>query len=54
MDGTSSARKSVEDLIREGAMALGPAFTPLESRRELHVTPGGTVRPFTWVALRRH
>ena len=33
--------------------ALGPGFSLLESRRELHVTPGGTVQPFTWVVLRR-
>jgi rhodanese-related sulfurtransferase len=31
---------------------LGPGFSLLESRRELHVTPGGAVQPFTWAALR--
>jgi hypothetical protein len=25
-------------------------FTVVESSREEHVTPGGTVQPFTWIA----
>lgn len=28
-------------------------FTVVESRRESHVTPGGTVQPFTWIAANR-
>jgi SAM-dependent methyltransferase len=28
-------------------------FTVIESSREEHVTPGGTVQPFTWIAANR-
>ncbi|HJZ61161.1 MAG TPA: methyltransferase domain-containing protein [Miltoncostaeaceae bacterium] len=31
--------------------AFGPGASLLESRRELHITPGGAAQPFTWVAL---
>jgi SAM-dependent methyltransferase len=48
--GLPVARYSVEAL-RE---ALGPGFELLETRREEHVTPGGVVQPFTWVAGRMH
>ena len=34
------------------ADVLGGDFTCLGSRREVHPTPGGTMQPFTWVALR--
>jgi deazaflavin-dependent oxidoreductase (nitroreductase family) len=34
------------------ASALGPRFAVVRRVRELHLTPGGTVQPFTWVALR--
>lgn len=32
---------------------LGAGLVPVETAREAHVTPGGAVQPFTWVALRR-
>lgn len=35
------------------AERLGPAFTPVASRREHHRTPAGVDQPFTWLALRR-
>lgn len=31
---------------------LGPTFELLETRREEHITPGGTIQPMTWVAGR--
>jgi SAM-dependent methyltransferase len=31
---------------------IGPGFRVIETRRELHVTPGGVTQPFTWVAAR--
>ncbi len=34
------------------ASVLGPAFELVRERREEHVTPGGRVQPFTWVAFR--
>lgn len=37
----------------ELAAALGPKFTPVTERREVHRTPGGGEQPFTWLALRR-
>ena len=30
--------------------ALGSGFQHVETRREVHVTPRGTLQPFTWVA----
>jgi hypothetical protein len=41
-------RCSTEEL----SQALGNRFQPLESRREEHLTPSGSVQPFTWVAGR--
>jgi len=35
------------------ADVLGPRYAVVRRTRELHTTPGGTVQPFTWVALRR-
>jgi SAM-dependent methyltransferase len=35
------------------AAQLGPAFTPVASRREHHRTPAGIDQPFIWVTLRR-
>lgn len=32
---------------------LGSEFEVIESRRELHTTPSGSVQPFTWIAARR-
>jgi len=34
------------------AAALGEDFELVETRREVHVTPRGTLQPFTWVAAR--
>ena len=34
------------------AAALGTGFELVETRREVHVTPRGTLQPFTWVAAR--
>lgn len=34
------------------AAALGPGFTLVASRRELHTTPAGVAQPFTWIAGR--
>jgi SAM-dependent methyltransferase len=33
--------------------ALGAAFVVTQTRREEHVTPGGILQPFTWVAATR-
>ena len=33
--------------------ALGKGFEIVEHRREIHMTPSGTVQPFTWIAARR-
>jgi len=46
--GLPVARYSRRDLID----ALGPAFEVVEHRREEHVTPSGTIQPFTWIAAR--
>ena len=35
------------------AAVLGPAFTLIEERREVHTTPTGVDQPFTWIAARR-
>ena len=32
---------------------LGKGFEIVEHRREIHVTPSGTVQPFTWITARR-
>jgi SAM-dependent methyltransferase len=47
--GLPVARYSVDSLVA----VLGTAFTVVEARRELHLTPWGAEQPFTWVAARR-
>ena len=37
----------------EVGTALGRGFETVEHRREIHVTPSGTLQPFTWIAARR-
>ncbi|HUG64997.1 MAG TPA: hypothetical protein VMK83_07250 [Gaiellaceae bacterium] len=44
--GLPVRRYSADDL----RVALGDRFEVVATRREEHVTPGGTVQPFTWVA----
>jgi SAM-dependent methyltransferase len=46
--GLPVARYEATDLER-----LLDGFTVVESRREEHVTPDGTVQPFTWIAANR-
>ena len=46
--GLPVARYSAEDLVR----LLGLRFKPVDARREEHVTPRGSIQPFTWVAGR--
>ncbi|HUY57691.1 MAG TPA: class I SAM-dependent methyltransferase [Candidatus Micrarchaeaceae archaeon] len=41
-------RYGPDDLVRE----FGSGFEPIATRREEHITPGGTIQPFTWVVLR--
>jgi SAM-dependent methyltransferase len=47
--GLPVARYDVDGL----ASAVGDAFVTRTTRREEHRTPGGSVQPFTWVALER-
>jgi hypothetical protein len=47
--GLPVRRYAAEDLEE----LLGGGFTPVASLREEHVTPAGTVQPFTWLAARR-
>lgn len=47
--GLPVQRWSPEGLAAE----LGPGFEPLESAREEHQTPWGSVQPFTWTSFRR-
>jgi SAM-dependent methyltransferase len=47
--GLPVRRYGVDDLVK----MFGPHFSLEDSRREEHVTPLGTVQPFTWVVLRR-
>ena len=35
------------------ATELGPGFELIETRREAHHTPGGTVQNFTWTRFKR-
>ena len=35
------------------ASAFSQSFSLMQYEREEHVTPGGVIQPFTWVALRR-
>ena len=46
--GLPVARYSTGALID----VLGPAFTIVSARRELHTTPSGATQPFTWLAVR--
>jgi len=46
--GLPVARYSTNALIE----LLGPAFTIVSARRELHTTPSGATQPFTWLAAR--
>ncbi len=46
--GLPVARYSAEGLV----MLLGAGFEIVDARREVHVTPRGSVQPFTWVAGR--
>jgi hypothetical protein len=47
--GLPTARYTGDEL----AAAFAPAFRPIHSEREEHVTPSRVVQPFTWVVLRR-
>ena len=47
--GLPVCRRSASDL----AATFKPFFTPITHEREEHVTPAGTVQPFTWTTLRR-
>lgn len=47
--GLSVARYDAEAL----AGAFGPGFALVGARRDQHLTPGGSVQSFTWVAMRR-
>ena len=46
--GLAVTRYSVEQLRDE----IGSDLTLVESRREEHMTPRGTIQPFTWIACR--
>ena len=35
------------------ASALGPDFEVIETLREQHTTPAGSIQPFTWITARR-
>lgn len=35
------------------AATIGDSFTVLDTRREEHTTPSGTIQPFTWLSARR-
>ena len=47
--GLPVCRRSASDL----AATFKPFFTLITHEREEHVTPAGTVQPFTWTTLRR-
>jgi trans-aconitate methyltransferase len=47
--GLPTARYAADEL----AHAFAPAFQLTHHEREGHITPDGTVQPFTWVVLRR-
>lgn len=47
--GLPVCRYAAEDLMT----ALGAEFALVETTREEHLTPSGTVQPFTWVSARR-
>ena len=44
--GLAVQRYSEADLTA----ALGDVFQLMAARREVHVTPGGALQPFTWIA----
>jgi SAM-dependent methyltransferase len=46
--GLPVTRYSADDLSH----MLGSTFEPVQTRRELHTTPRGSVQPFTWLAGR--
>ena len=37
----------------ELAELLGPDFTTIATRREIHHTPSGATQPFSWIAAKR-
>lgn len=47
--GLDVARRSAEDIAR----LLAPSFRPLDTRREMHRTPGGALQAFEYVLLER-
>jgi hypothetical protein len=47
--GLPVARCSAPELARQ----LGTSWPLISQDREEHITPAGTVQPFTWIALRR-
>ena len=47
--GLSVARYSPAQLARQ----LGAMWLMISQDREEHITPAGTIQPFTWIALRR-
>jgi trans-aconitate methyltransferase len=47
--GLPVTRYSADDLFA----TLGSGFSLVDTRREVHTTPGGVEQPFTWVAARR-
>ncbi len=47
--GLPVARYDAAELLA----AMGAGFAAIADARERHVTPGGAIQPFTWVALRR-
>jgi SAM-dependent methyltransferase len=48
--GLPTARYSPTELAR----VLGPDFAVAATHREEHLTPSGTLQPFTWLGLRHH
>ena len=47
--GLPVARYSPAHLARQA----GPRWLLISQDREEHVTPAGTIQPFTWITLRR-
>jgi SAM-dependent methyltransferase len=48
--GLMVARRSAEDI----AALMGESFELIDSRHEVHRTPGGNEQAFAWAVLRRH
>jgi SAM-dependent methyltransferase len=46
--GLTVARRSAEDI----AALMGPRFTLVDQRHEIHTTPGGSPQSFAWAVLR--